>query len=124
VGRLSGAQAVDDNVDAADTLAIVLRLEGHDVRSVYSGQDAIELVTSFAADVVLLDIGLPEMDGYETARRIRQLPGAASPRLVALTGYGELEDRQRALTSGFDHHLIKPVDPEALAGALVSRRQK
>jgi CheY-like chemotaxis protein len=110
---------VDDNQDAADSLAWLLRLDGHEVDTAYSAADALEHVAGRGADVVLLDIGLPRMDGYEVARRIRA-GGApqAAPRLLALTGYGQPEDRERALASGFDGHLVKPVDLDALRQAL------
>ena len=101
---------VDDNVDAADSLALVLKLDGHTTESVYSASSALERVGPFGPDIVLLDIGLPEMDGYEVARRIRARPGLATPRLVALTGYGQSEDLRRARDAGFDDHLVKPVD--------------
>jgi signal transduction histidine kinase len=99
---------VDDNVDAAASLADLLRLEGHHTEAVYSAKAALEAVASFGPDVVLLDIGLPDMDGYEVAKRIRA--GGNSIRLVALTGYGQAEDIQRTHSAGFDAHLVKPVD--------------
>lgn len=105
---------VDDNVDAADTLAMMLRLEGHEVEAVYRGRDALERMGTFRPQVVLLDIGLPELNGYEVARQIRRLPGTAELRLIALTGYGQAEDRARALEAGFDDHLVKPVDNSVL----------
>ena len=101
---------VDDNVDAADALAMVLDLEGHRTVAVYSAQGALERLAVATFDVVLLDIGLPDMDGYELARRIRQSGSHAGVRLVALTGYGQGKDRLRALEAGFDEHLVKPVD--------------
>jgi CheY-like chemotaxis protein len=103
---------VDDNVDAATSLAEFLRLEGHQTEAVYSAQGALEAVASFSPDVVLLDIGLPDMDGYEVAKRIRA--GGSAVRLVALTGYGQAEDIQRTHSAGFDAHLVKPVDFDAL----------
>jgi signal transduction histidine kinase/CheY-like chemotaxis protein len=105
---------VDDNVDAADSLALLLSLEGHETVCVYSAAAALQRVSAFAPDVVLLDIGLPDTDGYEVARRIRGLPGCAAITLVALTGYGQPEDRERALAAGFEAHLVKPVDLGAL----------
>jgi CheY-like chemotaxis protein len=101
---------VDDNPDSANSLGMVLEVEGHEVESVYSAQDALERVESFKPDVVLLDIGLPGMDGYEVARRLRARPGFERVRLVALTGYGQAEDRERTRSAGFDGHLVKPVD--------------
>jgi len=109
---------VDDNVDAADSLALLLGLEAHQVTCAYSAAAALLRVTEFAPDVVLLDIGLPDTDGYEVARRLRELPGGGAIRLIALTGYGQAEDRERALTAGFEAHLVKPVDLSALARIL------
>jgi CheY-like chemotaxis protein len=103
---------VDDNVDAATSLAEFLRLEGHQTEAVYSAKGALEAIGTFDPDVVLLDIGLPDMDGYEVAKRIRA--AGNSVRLVALTGYGQAEDIQRTRTAGFDAHLVKPVDFVAL----------
>ena len=105
---------VDDNVDAAETLAMLLRLDGHHVRVVHDGPAALEAARSRVPEVVLLDIGMPGMDGYEVARRLRQLPGLAGVVLVALTGWGQEQDRQRSKEAGFDHHLTKPADPQAL----------
>jgi two-component system, sensor histidine kinase len=103
---------VDDNADAATSLAEFLRLEGHQTEAVYSAKGALEAIGTFDPDVVLLDIGLPDMDGYEVAKRIRA--AGNSVRLVALTGYGQAEDIQRTRTAGFDAHLVKPVDFVAL----------
>ena len=107
---------VDDNQDAADSLAVVLRFEGHETAVAYSAQAAIETVVSSQPDFVLLDIGLPNMDGYEVARRIRA--SGASARIIALTGYGQLEDRQRSAEAGFAAHLVKPVDIAMLVSML------
>ncbi len=109
---------VDDNVDAAESIAMLLRLEGHDVRSVHGAQAALEAAVVFRPHVVLLDIGLPGMDGYEVARRLRSQPAVQSMRLVAVTGYGQQSDRDRAREAGFDQHLVKPVEPEALQAVL------
>ena len=109
---------VDDNADAANTLAMLLNLDGHEVRAVYSARTALKAVQGFEPDVVLLDIGLPEMDGYEVARRIREEPMFTGLRLVALTGYGQAEDKQRTRAAGFDDHLVKPVEMRALQEAL------
>ncbi len=111
---------VDDNVDAADSLALLLGLEGHQTQCAYSAAQALERVTAFAPEVVLLDIGLPDVDGYEVARRIRASPGGAAMMLVALTGYGHAEDRERALASGFQAHLVKPVDLDLLGRLLAA----
>jgi signal transduction histidine kinase len=101
---------VDDNRDAADSLALLLELEGHEVCAVYSAPAALEHARRFNPSVVLLDIGLPEMDGYEVARRMRAMPELRDVRLVAVTGYGQAEDRRRTRDAGFDDHLTKPVD--------------
>ncbi|HEY6923640.1 MAG TPA: response regulator [Steroidobacteraceae bacterium] len=111
---------VDDNEDAAEMLAALLRMEGHSVRAVYSGREALERVETFVPDAALLDIGLPEMNGYELASRLRELPTLQRVKLVALTGYGQPEDRQRTRTAGFDFHLVKPVDPDDLRRTLAS----
>jgi CheY-like chemotaxis protein len=112
---------VDDNQDAADTLAMLLEfMGGAEVRVVNSGQAALDVMGGFHPDVVLLDIGMPGMDGHEVARRVRQQPQFASTRLVALTGWGQDEDRRRTQESGFDHHLTKPVDIASLQALLSS----
>ena len=109
---------VDDNADAANSLALLLELEGHSVECAHTSQHALERVAPFKPDVVLLDLGLPEITGYDVARLIRALPGMEHVRLVALTGYGQAEDRQRTRDAGFDDHLIKPVDFPLLRSAL------
>ena len=103
---------VDDNVDAASSIADLLRLDGHEVCVVHTAHSALERFPTFRPDVVLLDIGLPDMNGYQVAQRIRKAGGAM--RIVALTGYGQAEDLQRARDSGFDAHLVKPVDFDVL----------
>jgi CheY-like chemotaxis protein len=113
---------VDDNTDGADSLALVLGLSGHDVRTAYDGPAAVEAATSFLPEVVLLDIGLPGIDGYEVARRLRKHPGLEEILLVALTGYGQDEDRRRAEEAGFDVHLVKPVDASTLSQILTLPR--
>jgi CheY-like chemotaxis protein len=106
---------VDDNVDAADSLRLMLEIRGHDVRATYDGSSALEALKEFDAQVVLLDLGLPRMDGLEVARRIRTLPLLATPRLIALTGWGQPEDKRRTTEAGFEAHLTKPADALALA---------
>ncbi|WP_437662404.1 ATP-binding protein [Sorangium sp. So ce1182] len=101
---------VDDNVDGAESLALLLRMSGHRTRAVHTGPEALTAARELGADVVFLDIGLPGMDGYEVARRLRADPGFAGLVLVALTGWGTEDDRRRAREAGFDHHLTKPVD--------------
>jgi signal transduction histidine kinase/ActR/RegA family two-component response regulator len=115
-GRRRRVLVVDDNRDCAESLRDVLRLDGHDVMMVRDGPAALSVLEDFPADVVLLDVGLPRIDGYMVAHAIRArfAPGRPRPRLIALTGYGREEDRQAALRSGFDEHLTKPVDPEGL----------
>jgi CheY-like chemotaxis protein len=115
---------VDDNVDATDSLALLLGVSGHEVRTAYDGPAALEAAEAFDPAIVLLDIGLPGMDGYEVARRLRQLPGRDKVLLVALTGYGQEEDRRRSREAGFDHHLVKPVDPEVLLALFAAPRQE
>jgi PAS domain S-box-containing protein len=105
---------VDDHKDAAQSLAKVLRLWGHTVRTVHNAPDALAETAAQPTDLVLLDIGLPEMDGYQAARRLRERAGAQAPVLVALTGYGQAEDRHRSREAGFDVHLVKPVDLDDL----------
>jgi CheY-like chemotaxis protein len=110
---------VDDNADAADSLAMVLRLAGHEVRAVHEGGAALEAARTFVPEVVLLDIGLPGgPTGYDLAPRLRQLPGLADVLLVALTGYGHEEDKRRAEDAGFDVHLTKPADIDTLEALL------
>ena len=109
---------VDDNQDAADSLAMLLKLQGHEVRVAYSGMAALEMTKTYSPDVVFLDIGMPGMDGYEVARRIRQTPGLGKIVLAALTGWGQQEDRRRTAEAGFDHHLVKPPELSVVEGVL------
>ncbi|HET7866687.1 MAG TPA: response regulator [Burkholderiaceae bacterium] len=96
-------------------MARLLQLSGHSVQTAHDGLRALALAASMRPDVVLMDIGLPEMDGYEVARRIRELPGLGDVRLIAVTGYGQESDKLAALSAGFQLHLVKPVDPDELA---------
>jgi CheY-like chemotaxis protein len=105
---------VDDNPDAAELLAEALNAFGHSVRTAGDGPSALELVETFIPDIAFLDIGLPAMDGYELAGLLRQNPGLAHTPLVAITGYAQESDRQRALASGFREHLAKPIHLEHL----------
>lgn len=105
---------VDDNRDSADTLAMMLRILGHDAHTAYDGQEAVDRTAELAPDAALLDIGMPRLNGYDAAAQIRQLPGGDQMLLVALTGWGQDEDRDRALASGFDSHLVKPIDHQEL----------
>ncbi|HZH06601.1 MAG TPA: ATP-binding protein, partial [Lautropia sp.] len=100
---------VDDNEDAAESLAELLALKGHETRAVTQSKAALQLATEFEPEVVLLDIGLPEIDGFELARLLRQMPHTRNSLLVAVTGYGQPEDRKATSAAGFDHHLVKPV---------------
>jgi CheY-like chemotaxis protein len=112
---------VDDNVDAALTLSEAVRLDGHEVRVAHEGQSALEQAASFAPEVVLLDIGLPGLDGYQVVRRMRELPQLDRTLIVALTGFGQESDRERALQAGFDEHLVKPVDLDTIQAVLRRR---
>jgi two-component system, sensor histidine kinase len=109
---------VDDNRDAADSISLLLKIHGHDVRTAYGGEDALTLAATYPADVVLLDIGLPGMNGYEVARRLRA--AGTSAHLVALTGYGQPEDVKRAREAGFDEHMVKPIDFDRLLETLAA----
>lgn len=113
---------VDDNVDAAESLALLLRLEGHDVQVAHDGPAALAAVEAEPPDLVFLDIGMPVMNGYEVARRLRQRPGLENLVLVAMTGWGQEEDQRRSREAGFDYHLIKPVEPGALHQLLARPR--
>jgi CheY-like chemotaxis protein len=105
---------VDDNKDAAETLAELLRMLGNEVAVALDGSSAVERVAQFGPDVVLLDIGLPDMNGYEIAQRLKAEPALEGTMLVAVTGYGMEEDRRRAARSGFEHHFTKPIDLRTL----------
>jgi len=120
--RVSGRRVliVDDNRDFADSLASVLRLAGNDVCVTYDGLEAVGAAGMWRPDVVLLDIGLPVLNGYDTARRIRDTLGKRNPLLVAITGWGQEEDRRRSRAAGFDHHLVKPIDPAELSTFIAS----
>jgi PAS domain S-box-containing protein len=102
---------VDDNHDAAESLAMLLQLQGHEVKIANDGQSALEVAESFRPHLVFLDIGMPGMDGYEVARRLRRTPGLEATSLAALTGWGQQADRRRTAEAGFDHHLVKPPEP-------------
>jgi CheY-like chemotaxis protein len=109
---------VEDNRDAADSLADLLRIFGYDVRVAYSGTEGIEAAHLFLPEIVLCDIGLPGLDGYEVARRLRSEAETADARLIAITGYGTEHDQEMARDAGFDRHLVKPVDPDRLLGEI------
>lgn len=105
---------VDDNYDAARIFATMLKIMGHDVRTAHDGVEAVQMASAFQPQLVLLDIGMPRMNGYEAARRIRSEVWGQDMRLVAVTGWGQEEDRRRALDAGFDHHLVKPIEVTAI----------
>jgi PAS domain S-box-containing protein len=104
----------DDNVDAAQSLALLLEFDGHEVRVAHDGLEALKLAESFRPDAAVLDIGMPGLNGHQLAERIRQAPWGKGMALIALTGWGQSSDQQRALAAGFDHHCTKPIDPAAL----------
>jgi signal transduction histidine kinase len=109
---------VDDNVDAAESLGTMLAYSGHDVRVAHGGVEALSAAREFAPNVMILDLGMPEMDGYAVARAVRSDPRFASTRLIALSGYGQPDDRRRTADVGFDEHLVKPVEHDVLNAAL------
>jgi PAS domain S-box-containing protein len=113
---------VDDNIDAAETLGIVLEISGNQTRVAHTGPDALDAIASFRPHVVLLDIGLPGLNGYEVARRLRANSDLPQPMLIALTGWGSEDDRRQARDAGFDRHLVKPVDSATLAATLADVR--
>jgi CheY-like chemotaxis protein len=118
----SGARVlvVDDNPDAAEIMARGLRRLGYEVRVANDGPTALAVASNLVPEIAVLDIGLPVMDGYELARRLRRLAGLSRLRLIAVTGYGQISDRMRSRAAGFDAHLVKPVSLEDLAEALES----
>ena len=111
---------VDDNRDAAESCAMLLELSGHRVQTAYGGRQALEIAATFRPDALLLDIGLPDLSGYELAQQIRTASWGHGAVLVAVTGWGQDEDRRRAFEAGFDHHLTKPIEAEKLESLLCS----
>lgn len=109
---------VDDHKDAADSLGLLLEMRGHVVAVAYSGEHAIEISEHFEPEVAMLDLGLPIMDGYELAGHLRKQRNGDGLLLIAVTGYGQPEDRRRSAAAGFDHHLLKPLDLEAIEDLL------
>jgi CheY-like chemotaxis protein len=109
---------VDDNIDAATTLAAMLSLSGYDTAVAHDGSGALEKAAWYAPAAILLDIGLPDIDGYRVCRNIREQPYGQSVRIVAVTGWGTTEDRERSSAAGFDAHLVKPVSPQTLRQTL------
>ena len=108
----------DDDEDAVLSLTLLLREEGYAVRGVYRGSEVLQAVFNFAPDVVLLDIGMPQMTGYDVARTLRERYGSARPALIAVTGRSGKSDRQQALAAGFEHHVSKPYEPRELLALL------
>jgi CheY-like chemotaxis protein len=113
---------IDDNQDVADSCATLLELSGHRVRTAYTAHQGLELAADLQPEVMLLDIGLPDMSGYELATTIRATPWGRETILVAVTGWGQEADRERAFRCGFDHHLTKPISTDALESLLQSLR--
>jgi CheY-like chemotaxis protein len=104
----------DDNRDSADSCRMLLESSGYEVRVAYSGQQAFDIAANFRPDVALLDIGMPQMNGYQVARRLRSAEWGAEPMLIAMTGWGQESDKQHAREAGFDRHLTKPIDMDRL----------
>jgi CheY-like chemotaxis protein len=115
---------VDDNRDAAILMGRLLRTLGNDVHVVHDGFSALEAAEEFRPEAVLLDIGLPEMDGYDTARMLRELPACKGITIIAVTGWGQEEDREKGRQAGFDHHVVKPADSSTLVQLLSGVRMK
>lgn len=104
----------DDDQDSAESLAMLFQMMGHDVRSALNGLEAVDVAANFRPDLIVLDIGMPGLNGYEVCRRIRQQPWAQAVVIAALTGWTRDEDKDRSQEAGFDHYLVKPIDPQAL----------
>jgi CheY-like chemotaxis protein len=111
---------VDDNKDAAESMSMLLEMWGHQVVYAYDGPTALETARRWQPEAVFLDIGLPGMDGYQVAERLRALPEGKDAILIAITGYGQDDDRRRSRRAGIDHHLVKPVAPDALRSLIDS----
>jgi CheY-like chemotaxis protein/two-component sensor histidine kinase len=114
---------VDDNRDSADSLAMLLGIMGNETRTAYDGQKGVEVAAEFQPNVILLDIGLPKLNGYEACRRIRKQPWGNSAVIIAVTGWGQEEDRRRSTEAGFNYHMVKPVDPQGLMKLLAELQQ-
>ena len=115
---------VDDNRDAATSLELMLRMLGHETRAAFDGSTGLEVAAEFRPDVVFLDIGMAKMNGYEVARRLREQPWGNQIVLIAVTGWGQAEDKRRTAEAGFDHHVVKPADPHVLTSLLASLARK
>jgi CheY-like chemotaxis protein len=120
--RAAGSRilVVDDSIDSAETLGELLKIWGHDVQLAHDGPGAVAAARDYRPEVILLDIGLPGMDGFAVAAELRK-EGLGGRLLVALTGYGEQQDKDRAVKAGFDHHLVKPIDPDTLQKLLARK---
>ena len=115
---------IDDDPDTTDTLVWLLQMDGHEVTGLYGGQDAVEKACAFDPDVILLDLAMPDANGYELARRIREREEGKDLLLIAVTGYAEETDRALAIEAGFDHYLVKPIEFSALSQLLDDRKRK
>jgi CheY-like chemotaxis protein len=113
---------VDDNRDSASSLALLLRIMGNETQTAHDGLEALDVAAAFRPDVALLDIGMPKLNGYDAARRIREQPWGKGIVLVAVTGWGQEDDRRRSEEAGFDLHIVKPVEPSALERLLAEVR--
>jgi CheY-like chemotaxis protein len=125
--RLAMSRSVliaDDNFDAAESLAMLIDGDGHRVMTAHDGEAAVQMFAERKPDVALLDIGMPKLDGYEVARRIRAMPQGGSALLIAVTGWGQAGDRTRSAEAGFDHHLTKPVDYDVLAKLISAKKSR
>lgn len=112
VARLRRILVVDDNFDSAQSMAMLIGMDGHEVQTAYNGQAALELARNFRPEVMLIDLCMPGVDGYQLAQKLRELPWARTITLVALTGWCQAEDQERARSLGFSHYLVKPVAPD------------
>ena len=114
---------VDDSPDSAEAMALLLRLKGHHVETAHDGEEALATAERFRPHAILLDLGMPKLNGFDVCRRIRQQPWGASVLMVAQTGWGQAQDRARTLEAGFDAHLTKPIDPDAVHAMLVALKE-
>jgi CheY-like chemotaxis protein len=110
----------DDNDDSAQSFAMLLSFSGHEVRIAHDGPEALNALRDFRPDIAFLDIGMPGLTGYEVAQAVRAEPWGRDVRLIAVTGWGQAEDKQRAHTAGFDRHMVKPIDPDEVDRLLIS----
>ena len=110
----------DDNRDAAVSLSMLVELLGHEVRTVFGGEEALAVAADFRPQVVLMDLGMPGIDGYEACRRMRAQPWGLTMAVIAVTGWGQEEDRRKTVLAGFDEHLVKPVEPALIVSTLNS----